>query len=99
MIAKIYSSCVLGIDAYEVTVESDIGGGLPAFNIVGLPDTAIRESRDRIKAAIRNSGFSFPPKKVTINLAPADIKKEGAATWPLPQYEHPYLNLSDSYSN
>ncbi len=79
MIAKIYSSCVLGIDAYEVTVESDIGGGLPAFNIVGLPDTAIRESRDRIKAAIRNSGFSFPTRKVTINLAPADIKKEGAA--------------------
>ena len=83
MIAKIYSSCVLGIDAYEVTVESDIGGGLPAFNIVGLPDTAIRESRDRIKAAIRNSGFSFPPRKVTINLAPAYIKKEGA-TYDLP---------------
>ncbi|MFH1190372.1 MAG: YifB family Mg chelatase-like AAA ATPase, partial [Candidatus Omnitrophota bacterium] len=79
MIAKIYSSCILGIDACEVTVETDIGGGLPAFNIVGLPDTAIRESRDRIKAAIRNSGFSFPVKKVTVNLAPADIKKEGAA--------------------
>lgn len=78
MIAKIYSSCVLGISAYEVTVEADIGGGLPAFNIVGLPDAAIRESRDRIKAAIRNSGFSFPPKKITINLAPAYIKKEGA---------------------
>lgn len=79
MIAKIYSSCVLGIDAYEVTVETDIGAGLPAFNIVGLPDTAIKESRDRIKAAIRNSGFSFPMKKITINLAPADIRKEGAA--------------------
>lgn len=79
MIAKIYSSCVLGIDAYEVTVETDIGAGLPAFNIVGLPDTAIKESRDRIKAAIRNSGFSFPTKKITINLAPASIKKEGAA--------------------
>ncbi|MCX5678347.1 MAG: YifB family Mg chelatase-like AAA ATPase [Candidatus Omnitrophica bacterium] len=78
MIAKIYSSCVLGINAYEVTVEADIGGGLPAFNIVGLPDTAIRESRDRIKAAIRNSGYSFPAKKITINLAPAYIKKEGA---------------------
>lgn len=79
MIAKVYSSCVLGINAYEVTVETDIGAGLPAFNIVGLPDTAIKESRDRIKAAIRNSGFSFPTKKITINLAPADIKKEGAA--------------------
>jgi len=83
MIARIYSSCVLGINACEVTVEADIGGGLPAFNIVGLPDTAIRESRDRIKAAIKNSGFSFPAKKVTINLAPADVKKEGA-TFDLP---------------
>jgi len=79
MIAKIYSSCTLGIDAYEVTVETDIGGGLPGFNIVGLPDTAIRESRDRIKSAIRNSGFSFPTKKITINLAPAGVRKEGAS--------------------
>jgi magnesium chelatase family protein len=62
-----------------VTVETYIGEGLPGFNIVGLPDTAIRESRDRIKAAIRNSGFSFPAKKITINLAPADIRKEGSA--------------------
>lgn len=79
MIAKIFSSCVLGINAYEVTVETDIGGGLPAFNIVGLPDTAIKESRDRIKAAIRNSAYSFPAKKITVNLAPADTRKEGAA--------------------
>ncbi|MFA6610105.1 MAG: YifB family Mg chelatase-like AAA ATPase [Candidatus Omnitrophota bacterium] len=79
MIAKIYSSCLLGIDAYEVTVETDIGGGLPYFNIVGLPDPAIKESRDRIKAAVKNSGYSFPSKKITINLAPADIRKEGAA--------------------
>lgn len=79
MIAKISSSCVIGVDSYEVTVETDIGAGLPGFNIVGLPDTAIKESRDRIKTAIRNSGFSFPAKKITTNLAPADIKKEGAA--------------------
>ena len=79
MIAKVYSGCVIGIDAYEVTVETDMGGGLPGFNIVGLPDTAIKESRDRIKAAIRNSGFLFPSKKITVNLAPADIKKEGAS--------------------
>jgi magnesium chelatase family protein len=79
MIAKIYSSCILGIDAYEVTAEADVGGGLPAFNIVGLPDAAIKESRDRIKAAIRNSGFSFPSTKIIVNLAPADIKKEGAS--------------------
>ncbi|MDO8535940.1 MAG: YifB family Mg chelatase-like AAA ATPase [Candidatus Omnitrophota bacterium] len=79
MISKIYSSCVMGIDAYEVTTEVDVGSGLPGFNIVGLPDTAIKESRDRIKAAIRNSGFSFPAKKIIVNLAPADIKKEGAS--------------------
>ena len=54
MIAKIYSSCILGVDAYEITVETDIGSGLPGFNIVGLPDPAIKESRDRIKSAIRN---------------------------------------------
>ena len=79
MIAKVYSSCLLGVDAYEVTVETYIGEGLPGFNIVGLPDPAIKESRDRIKAAIRNSAFSFPAKKITINLAPADIRKEGSA--------------------
>ena len=78
MIAKINSSCVLGVDAYEVTAEVDIAGGLPHFNIVGLPDIAIKESRDRIKSAIKNSGFSFPSTKIIVNLAPADIKKEGA---------------------
>ncbi|MBI5144336.1 MAG: YifB family Mg chelatase-like AAA ATPase [Candidatus Omnitrophica bacterium] len=79
MIAKIYSSCVIGIEACEVTVETDIGPGLPGFSIVGLPDMAIKESRDRIKTAIRNSNYSFPTKKIIINLAPADIKKEGAS--------------------
>ncbi|MDD5496777.1 MAG: YifB family Mg chelatase-like AAA ATPase [Candidatus Omnitrophica bacterium] len=79
MIAKIYSSYVNGIDAHEVTVETDVGAGLPGFNIVGLPDTSIRESRDRIKLAIKNSNFSFPTRKITINLAPADIKKEGSS--------------------
>jgi magnesium chelatase family protein len=79
MIAKISSGCVIGVEAHEVTVETDVGGGLPGINIVGLPDTAIKESRDRIKSAIKNSGFSFPARKITINLAPADIKKEGSA--------------------
>lgn len=79
MISKIYSSCVLGVNAYEVTAEVDIGSGLPHFGIVGLPDPAIRESRDRIKSAIKNSGFSFPSTKIIVNLAPADIKKEGAS--------------------
>ncbi len=77
-IAKIFSSCVIGIDAYEVEVETDISEGLPAFHIVGLPDMAIKESRDRIKSAIKNSGFVFPMKKITVNLAPANIKKEGS---------------------
>jgi len=79
MIAKIYSSCVIGVDAYEVVVEADVSGGLPNFNIVGLPDTATRESRDRIKAAIKNSDYAFPSKRITVNLAPAYIKKEGAS--------------------
>jgi len=79
MIAKIYSSCVLGVDAYEVTAEVDIVGGLPHFNVVGLPDAAIKESRDRIKSAIKNSGYSFPTTKIIVNLAPADIRKEGAS--------------------
>ncbi len=76
--AKIFSSCVVGVDAYTVEVETDISEGLPAFHIVGLPDTAIKESRDRIKSAIKNSGFVFPMKRITINLAPAGIRKEGA---------------------
>ena len=76
--AKVFSSCVIGIDAYEVEVETDISGGLPAFHIVGLPDTAIKESRDRIKSAIKNSGFVFPDTRITVNLAPANIKKEGS---------------------
>jgi magnesium chelatase family protein len=79
VIAKIYSACVIGVDAYEVIVETASGGGLPGLDIVGLPDTAVRESRDRIKYAIKNSGFSFPSKRITINLAPANIRKEGTS--------------------
>jgi len=79
MLAKVLSSAVLGVDAYLVDVEVDIALGLPTFNTVGLPDAAVKESRDRVKAAIKNSGFEFPAKRITVNLAPADIKKEGAA--------------------
>lgn len=79
MLATVLSSCVFGIDAHIVEVEVDISNGLPAFNIVGLPDTACRESSDRVRAAIKNSGLSFPTKKITVNLAPADLKKEGAS--------------------
>ena len=79
MLAKVLSSAVLGVDAYLVDVEVDIALGLPSFNTVGLPDLAVKESRDRVKAAIKNCGFDFPPRRITVNLAPADIKKEGAA--------------------
>ncbi len=79
MLSKVLSGAVLGVDAYTVEVEVDIALGLPAFSTVGLPDMAVKESRDRVKAAIKNSGFDFPPRRITVNLAPADIKKEGAA--------------------
>jgi magnesium chelatase family protein len=77
-LAKVYSSAVLGIDAYSVEVEVDIAKGLPSFNTVGLPDVAVKESKDRVKAAIKNSDFKFPTKRITVNLAPADVKKEGS---------------------
>ncbi len=77
MLAHILSSAVLGIDAYTVTVEIDITYGNPSWNMVGLPDAAVLESRERVRAAIRNSGYEFPYRRITINLAPADIKKEG----------------------
>jgi magnesium chelatase family protein len=78
MIAKVFSSAVMGVDAYEVEVEVDSGHGLPSFNIVGLPDAAVKESRDRVKTAVLNTGLEFPPnRKFTANLAPANTKKEG----------------------
>ncbi len=77
MISKVFSACVAGVDSCRVDVEVDISSGLPSFSVVGLPDAAIRESRNRIKSAIKNTGFKFPDKKITVNLAPADTKKEG----------------------
>ena len=79
MIAKITSGAVVGIDGFGVTVEIDLARGLPSFTIVGLPNAAVRESRERVTAAIRNNGFKLPQKRITVNLAPADIRKEGAA--------------------
>lgn len=79
MIVKAISSAIVGIDSYPVVVEVDLAAGLPLFSTVGLPDVAVRESKDRIKAAIKNSGYDFPGHHVTVNLAPADIKKEGTA--------------------
>ena len=77
MIAKIYSVVVSGLDGQLVEVEVDIHNGMPAFIIVGLPDTAIQESRERVRSAIKNSDLPFPRTKITVNLAPADIKKTG----------------------
>jgi magnesium chelatase family protein len=79
MLAKVFSSAVLGIDAYAVEVEVDLAPGLPTFAIVGLPDTSVKESRERVKAAVQNSGLDFPVRRITVNLAPADIRKEGSA--------------------
>lgn len=77
-ISKVNSCGLSGLDGYIVTVETDISAGLPGFDIVGLPDTAVKESKERIRAAIKNSGLTMPPKRITVNLAPASVKKEGA---------------------
>ncbi len=79
MLANIISGALLGIDAYRVSVEVDMAMGLPQLTIVGLPDGAVRESKERVRTAIKNSGYSLPSRRVTINLAPADIRKEGSA--------------------
>jgi len=79
LLAKVQSGAVLGIDAYIVKVELNVSEGFPSFNTVGLPDIAIKEARDRVEAAIKNSAFVFPVKRITANLAPADIRKEGSA--------------------
>ena len=79
MIAKIHSAACLGIRAYPVEIEVDVANGLPKFIVVGLPDVSVKESKERVRSAIKNSGYRFPPEKITVNLAPADIKKEGPA--------------------
>ncbi|HEX6309722.1 MAG TPA: YifB family Mg chelatase-like AAA ATPase [Longimicrobiales bacterium] len=79
VLANITSGAVLGVDAYLVRVEVDIGRGLPCINVVGLPESAVREGRERVLAALHNEGFEIPPRRITINLAPADIPKAGSA--------------------
>lgn len=83
MLGKVTSCAVVGLDGAIVEVEVDILSGLPKFNIVGLPDTAVQEARERVRSAIKNSGCSFPYKRITVNLAPADLRKEG------PSYDLP----------
>ncbi len=79
MPSTVLSAATLGIEAYAVHVEVDTDRQLPSFTVVGLPDNAVRESKERVMAAIRNSGFQWPRKRVTVNLAPADRRKEGSA--------------------
>src|SRR5258706_12827684 len=78
MLSKVESACLIGMEAAPVHVEVNLAKGLPYFSIVGLPDASVREAKDRVVAAIRNAGFEFPSRRVTVNLAPADLKKEGA---------------------
>ncbi|MEA2082563.1 MAG: magnesium chelatase domain-containing protein, partial [Elusimicrobiota bacterium] len=77
MLKQIKTFSLYGIKAYIVTSEIDVGRGLPSMNIVGLPDTSVREARDRLRSAVRNSGFKMPSSRILINLSPANVKKEG----------------------
>ena len=77
MLAKVYSFGICGLDATPITIEVDVSRGLPSTVIVGLPDNAVKESKERVRSAIRNSGYKFTAERITINLSPADIKKEG----------------------
>ncbi|MFH1360497.1 MAG: YifB family Mg chelatase-like AAA ATPase [Candidatus Omnitrophota bacterium] len=77
MLAKVKSYGLCGLEAYPITVEVDVSNGLPAITIVGLPDNAVKESKERVRAGIKNSGYRFAPERITVNLSPADIKKEG----------------------
>ena len=79
MLASLRSAAVFGVEAYPVHIEVDVSFGLPHFSMVGLPDATVRESRDRVRSAIRNSGFDFPQHRITVNLAPADVRKAGSS--------------------
>ena len=77
MLATVNSAAIIGIEGVSIQVQADVGIGKPVFTVVGLPDLAVQESRERVRSAIRNSNFAMPPHRVTINLAPADVRKEG----------------------
>ena len=83
MLARVKTAAMVGLDGYPVDVEVDISPGLPSFTIVGLPDAAVQEARERVRTAIKNSGHAFPMKRIIVNLAPADLKKAG------PSYDLP----------
>ena len=78
MYSKVNTCVLQGLDGWNVEVETDLSRGIPVFNIVGLPDVSINESKERVRAAIKNSGFEFPLSRITINLAPANLKKQGS---------------------
>ncbi len=78
MFSMVKSVGIFGLNSYMLEIEADVSGGMPSFDVVGLPDTAVKESRDRVRAAIKNCGYKFPVGRITVNLAPADKKKEGA---------------------
>lgn len=96
MLAKVLSAALVGLDAHLIDIEVDIAGGLPQFSVVGLPDPTVRESRDRVRSALKNTGFHFPAKRITVNLAPADIKKEGSWTRSRHCHWHSCRGRSDS---
>lgn len=77
MLARVWSASIVGIDAVKVGVEVDISGGLPKIMVLGLPDAAVQESRERVKATLKNAGYAFPMRNIVINLTPADLRKEG----------------------
>ena len=79
MIARVQSYALSGLEGVAVTVEADVSKGLPSFDMVGLPDAAVKESKERVKSAVKNSALDFPMHRVTVNLAPAYVKKEGSA--------------------
>lgn len=85
MVSQVFSMGIYGLDAFPVEVEADLSQGLPSFEVVGLPDTAVKESRNRVRSAMKNCGYEFPVSRITVNLAPADKKKEG------PIYDLPLL--------
>jgi Predicted ATPase with chaperone activity len=80
MLAKVTSCAVVGLEGALVDVEVDLSPGLPSFTIVGLPDKAVQEARERVRSAIRNSNYKFPNRRITVNLAPADLKKKAPPT-------------------
>ncbi|MDA8229667.1 MAG: ATP-dependent protease, partial [Desulfitobacterium hafniense] len=78
MLASVFGMSIEGITAHLIRVEVDVSNGLPSFDIVGLPTVAVKEARERVRSAIKNSGFEFPLQRVTVNLAPADLRKDGS---------------------